>query len=643
MSLLIPIEAFENFKEIKDFPITEIPKVVLSDLIQKVTELDEREEFEPWLRSILADGAQTPHGPAEIVDIFTHHITANGRHGMAAFILKGKSFPTVKPVDVAHQIYRLKKIEGLEFALFAAPGIVLDAAKEQFCNTCEEIGCHYSILNAEDLARLFVAYGFFCPRDATRISSGRCRRCGYSPSKRILNLLQKEALEELSTAHARKQKSGLVVLPPGSGKTRVAAEDAINVNAQNVLYIAHTHEILDVALSEFEAKVGSENVCRIERASSLDNLKRVSLVTVTLLARHLDKLSVGQFDYLVIDEFHHAAAVSYRRVLEKLCPAFLLGLTATPFRGDQQNILQLCNNTIIVSYALRFGIDIGVLCPFHYFGCFDDVDYSQIQHNGLSYNIRDLEKALIIPERDQAIIRKWREKAEGKSTVAFCCSINHAERVAASFVAAGIQAVAYTSEIDVEQRHRLLGEFKSGAVSVLCVVDVLNEGADLPFVECLLFLRPTESKRIYFQQLGRGLRRYVGKAHCLVIDFIGNFKNASRIVEYQDLLPLGETAPDNGQTRLNHLKNVLNLPLGCQVTFDDRVIDLFYDQTLDTSFISSHNIRRILMMQFERLARRLGHPPTKKELDRNCLIGSNIYATCFGSWKTFEKTMATER
>src|SRR6185436_6168361 len=174
------------------------------------------------------------------------------------------------------------------------------------------------------------------PRDANRISSGRCRRCGYSPNKRILNLLQREALEGLSSAHARKQKSGLIVLPPGSGKTRVAAEDAFSVNAQSVLYIAHTHEILDVALSEFEAKFGTERVSRIEQASSLNNLKSVSLATITLLARHLDKLSIGQFDYLVIDEFHHAAAVSYRRVLEKLAPAFLLGLTATPFRGDDQ-------------------------------------------------------------------------------------------------------------------------------------------------------------------------------------------------------------------------------------------------------------------------------------------------------------------
>lgn len=641
MSLLISIEDFEKFKAVKDFPIGELPPNVLPGLIEKVKGLDEREEFEPWLRSILTDGTQTPHGPAEIVDILTP-VSAKGQHGMAAFILKGKSFSTVRPADVAHQIYRLKKIEHLKFAVFAAPGTILDAAKEQFCATCEEIECNYSIFHAEDLVRLFVAYGFFCPRDANQIVGGRCRRCGYTPNKRILNLLQKEALDGLSIAHAQRKTSGLVVLPPGSGKTRIAAEDAVAVNAQCVLYIAHTHEILDVASSEFEAKFGASNVKRIGQSSSLNSLNRVNLVTITLLARHLSKLSTSQCDYLIIDEFHHAAASSYRRVLNWLKPVFLLGLTATPFRGDQQNILQLCNNTIIVSHALRFGIESGVLCPYHYFGCFDDVDYSQIQHNGISYDIRDLERALIVPERDQAIIKKWHEKAEGKATLAFCCSINHAERVAVNFEAAGIRAVAYTSELDIEQRRHALNRFKAAEVSILCVVDVLNEGADLPFVECLLFLRPTESKRIFFQQLGRGLRRYVGKPHCIAIDFIGNFKNANRIVDYQGLLPFGDHEANSGQGRQNHPKNVLNLPLGCQVTFDDRVIELFYDQTLDTSFISSHNIRRILMFQYDRLARRLGHPPTKKEVDRNCVIGSDIYATCFGSWKGFEEIMAAE-
>jgi superfamily II DNA or RNA helicase len=552
---------------------------------------------------------------------------------MAAFILKGKSFPTVRHADVAHQIYRLKKIDGLKFAVFATPGTVLDPAKEQFCTTCEEIGCQYSIFDAVDLARLFVAHGFLCPRDARRISVGRCK-CGYSPRKRILNLLQKEALGGLSTAHALGQKAGLIVLPPGSGKTRIAAEDSKTIGASRVLYVAHTHEILDVAQSEFEAKFSVENVVRLDSASTL---RRVNIATIQLLTENLERFSAGQFDYVVIDEFHHAAAKSYRRLIEKLRPSFLLGLTATPFRGDRQDILQLCSGITIVNYELRFGIDTGVLCPYHYFGCFDDVDYSQINHNGAVYNVRDLERALVIPQRDQAIIHKWREKAEGKPTVAFCCSIEHANRVAASFAAEGIQSAVYTSQTDKEQRQRILDEFKTGAVSVLCAVDVLNEGADLPFIDCLLFLRPTESKRIFYQQLGRGLRRFVGKSHCIVIDFIGNFKNAYKIVEYQGLLPFAEDEGFSGFRGTRSRKDVLNLPLGCEVHFDDRVIDVFASQTLNPAYATSQNIGRILFYQYERLAHRLGRQPTRKDIDRHYLVNSEIYAILFGSWKAFEQ------
>ncbi len=377
----------------------------------------------------------------------------------------------------------------------------------------------------------------------------------------------------------------------------------------------------------------------MERADSLLKLDCVNIVTIKLLSNNLEKLVGQQIDYLVIDEFHHAAARSYRRVLKALQPAFLLGLTATPFRGDQQDILKLCNNTIIVSHALRFGIETGVLCPYHYFGCLDSVDYSQIEHNGISYNVRDLERALIIPERDEAIIRKWREKAEGKLTLAFCCSIEHAKRVAASFNAEGIRAVVYSSEMDRKSRQKTTSEFKAGFLSVLCVIDVLNEGADFPFVECLLFLRPTESKRIFFQQLGRGLRRYVGKPHCIVIDFIGNFKNAHRLFEYQGLLPFGDSDPGDGAKSSWPRKDVLNLPLGCQVNFDDRVLDLFYEQTNDPAYATRHNIGRLLIYQFERLTLRLGRNPTRQELDRNYLVNSPVYVTFFGSWKAFEAEM----
>jgi superfamily II DNA or RNA helicase len=635
MSLLIPIEAFDNFKEAKDFSASD----VTPELIRVVKKLDEREELEPFLRSILADFGETPHGPMEIADIFTHRATVKGKHGLAAFILKGKSFSTVRQADVSHQIYRLKKIDGLKFAVFAAPGTILDPAKEQFCTTCEEIGCHYSIFDVVDLARLFVAHGFLCPRDASRISAGRCK-CGYSPPKRILNLLQKEALEGLSTAHALRQKTGLVVLPPGSGKTRISAEDAKALNPTRVLYVAHTHEILDVAQSEFEAKFGVDSVVRLERAASFRQLNRINIATIKLLAENLAKLSAGQFDYVVIDEFHHAAAKSYRKLIECIQPGFLLGLTATPFRGDRQDILQLCNGNVIVSYELRFGIETGVLCPYHYYGCFDDVDYTQIKHNGLTYSIRDLEKALIVPQRDSAIIRKWREKAEGKPTIAFCCSIKHAERVAASLNSEGIAAAVYTSETDRQSRQQMVVNFKNGTVPILCVVDVLNEGADLPFIECLLFLRPTESKRIFYQQLGRGLRKYVGKSHCTVIDFIGNFKNAHRILDYQGLLPFEEDEQASGLGSNRTRKGILNLPLGCEVNFDDRVIEVFASQTLDPAYATRHNIRRILLYQYERLARKLGRKPTKIEIDRNYRVNSPIYATLFGSWAAFEQIMS---
>jgi superfamily II DNA or RNA helicase len=612
---------------------------MLHPLVQAVKGLDERDELEPFLRAILSDCSATPHGPSEIADILTHHVSVNGQHGLAAFILKGKSFPTVRPVDVSHQIYRLRKIAGLKFAIFVAAGVVLDAAKEQFTATCGDIPCHYSIFNAEDMVRLFIAYGFLCPHDASLISSGRCL-CGYSPPKRVLNILQLDALSGLADAHANQQTTGLIVLPPGSGKTRIAAEDALRINASSILYVAHTSEILDVAQSEFEAKFGTQQVQRFDSRKSLSHICRVNLTTIQLLARNQDKLSSSHFDYVIIDEFHHVAARSYRVVIEKIRRKFLLGLTATPYRGDQQDILQLCENTIIVDRALRFGIETGVLCPFHYYGCFDNVDYSLINHNGESYGIRDLERALIIPERDQAIIRKWREKAERRSTLAFCCSIRHAHRVSESFNAQGIPAVVYSCEMAKQERQKTLARFKAGSIAVLCVIDVLNEGADLPFVDCLLFLRPTESKRIFFQQLGRGLRRYFGKTHCTVIDFIGNFKNASKLVEYQGLLPFDESSCIELPGKRLVTKGVFNMPPGCQVDFDERVLDIFFEQTNDPKYATRHNIGRILIHQYNRLARRLGRNPTKSDVDRNLVVNSPVYTMFFGSWEAFEKVMA---
>jgi len=489
-----------------------------------------------------------------------------------------------------------------------------------------------------DLARLFVAYGFLCPRDGQKVVAGRCK-CGYSPKRRIFNVLQKESLRALADVHKLGQRPGLIILPTGSGKTRIAAEDAKAFRAQCLLYVAHTQEILDVAQSELEAVFGAGNVTRHTTRSTLQQLNTVNITTIQLLRRNLKWIQSNTFDYLVVDEFHHAAAKSYRDLIEWAEISFLLGLTATPFRGDRQDIATLCNQNILVEFELRSGIDQGVLSPYHYFGCFDDVDYSKIQHNGERYDIRDLEKALIIPERDKAVIQKWREHADEKPTLAFCCSHRHAKRVAEAFNDSGIAADYYVSSTTVADRKGLVGRFQSGNLKILCVVDVMNEGVDLPFVECLLFLRPTESKRIFYQQLGRGLRKYVGKSHCVAIDFIGNFRNAFRLVEYQSLLPHFSDEPMWGSRTSANSKQILNLPLGCEVHFDDRVVDIFARQALDPRYATRHNIGKILIYQYMKLGARLGRSPTKKDVDRNMLLASDIYMLMFGSWQNFERIM----
>jgi superfamily II DNA or RNA helicase len=637
LGLLKRIDDFDSFSEVRNIPAELISEILLN----VVRKLDEREELEPYLRLILHDPNETPHGPAEIADIFTHKLSIQRLTGMAAFILKGKSFKTVRPHDVAHQIYRLEKIAGLAIAVFAAPGTILDGAKEQFVSTALRIGCNYAIFDANDLARLFVAYGFLCPRDGRKIVSGRCS-CGYSPTKRILNVFQLDALEALKSAHLRAEPSGLIILPPGSGKTRIAAEDAFRIGSGHILYVAHTAEILDVAQSEFEAVFETVNVTRHRSWNSLSSPNRVNITTIQLISKHLNNLSLGEYDYVVIDEFHRAAAPSYRKMLERANPRFLLGLTATPFRGDRQDIYQLCAGNALTSFELRDGIDAGILSPYHYYGCFDDIDYANISRQHGQYNIRDLERSLVIPRRDRAIILKWKEKADQKATVAFCCTHEHANRVAKSFCKAGVPAAAYISETNPGERHALLDRLANGDLKVLCTVDVFNEGVDLPFIECLLFLRPTQSKRIFYQQLGRGIRQYAGKTHCTVIDFIGNFHNAYRIVEYQNLLPFEDSdlIPDFRHAR--NRKEILNLPLNCKVHFDEKVVKVFADQALDPRFATRHNIGRILLYEYDKLRRHLGHKPSRREVDRFSILGSEFFERVFGSWNSFESLIGSD-
>lgn len=628
---LIGISKINNFDRVRSVR----PSEVREDAIKSVQELHEIEEMEAWIKAILHDTNDTPHGPAEIVDIWTHKIVINGKECNSAFILKGKSFPTVRPAHVGHQIFRLERVRDLSVAVLAASGTVLDEVKEQFISTAQRLGSDYAIFDAHDLARLFIAYGYLCPRDGNKINGGRCH-CGYTPPTRTSNILQQEALRELKRSHELEHKAGAVVLPTGAGKTSVATRDVKSRNPRLCLYVAHSHEILEDAETEFLRHFTSNEVRRFEARPRVDQLTKINLITIQLLSRNMDVFARLNIDYMIVDEFHHAAAKSYRRTLETLSPKFLLGLTATPFRGDQQDVIKLCDDNIVISYDLREGIELGILCPYHYYGCFDDIDYSNISHNGSRYDINDLEKSLIIPERDIAIINKWQQLSPNKPTIAFCCSHAHALRVKESFERFGVKAESYLSSTPGSERKQIRTRFEAGDTKIICAVNVLNEGIDIPFAECLLFLRPTESRRIFFQQLGRGLRHYVGKEKCIVIDFIVNFKNAYKVVEYQGLEPpeADTFVEDNKFGR--SVKDLLNLPRDCAVEFEDRVINIFGEQTLNPRYATRHNIGRILIYEYHRLEKAIGRPPTTKDVDRNNLLGKWFYERVFGSWENFQ-------
>lgn len=633
--MLIHLQEYDQFTDLGYFPRDR----VLDPLLRAARQFSEADEMEGLLQTPLVEPNQTPHGPAELADILTLHLSHRGKRGVAAFVLKGRSFSTVRPSDISHQVFKLRKIADLTFCLLGHAGTLLDTAKDEFIHTALDLGLDYTIIDPVDFGRLAVVGGLLCPRDGETLKDGQCD-CGYRFGGDRLNVLQEQAIRRLTTAHELGQRAGVVIMPTGSGKTRIAALDSRRFGAKSVLYIAHTHEILDSAAKEFEHVFGKDAVVRQQYGVGSDQAT-VRLSTIQSTYDEMEAIEPSGHDYVVIDEFHHAAARSYRRLIEHLNPAFLLGLTATPFRADRQDVIDLCDGNIIVEFELRTGIDTGILVPYHYYGCFDNVDYSAIPHHTTGYTVKDLNKTLVIPERDQAIIRKWQELSHQLPTLAFCCSREHARRMALSFREAGIPASEYLGSTDFDVRADLVHQLQYGDLKVLCAVDVLNEGVDLPFVECLLFLRPTDSKRIFFQQLGRGLRRNPGKQRAVVLDFIGNFHNAYRVAEYLGLAP-EEHASVLNISGVHKAKDVLNLPIGCDVSFDDRVIDVFARQVMDPRHITRHNIAQILIYLYRKTSKRLGRPATKKDIDFGQLLHSEFYALVFGSWHKFQQLMADE-
>ncbi|NCA73220.1 MAG: DEAD/DEAH box helicase, partial [Sphingobacteriia bacterium] len=316
----------------------------------------------------------------------------------------------------------------------------------------------------------------------------------------------------------------LVVMATGLGKTFLAAFDSQALKARRVLFVAHREEILLQAEDSFQqvwprARVGRYTGTRKDRDV---DLLFASIQTIGR-AHHLRQFEPERFDYVVVDEFHHAAAPTYRALLRHLRPRFLLGLTATPERTDQSDILSLCDDNLVYSRGLFDGITLGLLCPFQYHGIADTtVDYREIPWRNGRFDPEALSNKLATLGRARHALRHWREKGQ-RRTLAFCVSRRHADFMAERFQREGVRcaAVYQGSALD---RGAALEQLKRGTLEIIFSVDLFNEGVDLPAIDTILMLRPTESKILFLQQLGRGLRRHPDKTHVVVLDFIGNHR-----------------------------------------------------------------------------------------------------------------------
>ncbi|MBL3591639.1 MAG: DEAD/DEAH box helicase family protein [gamma proteobacterium endosymbiont of Lamellibrachia anaximandri] len=429
--------------------------------------------------------------------------------------------------------------------------------------------------------------------------------------------IQVEALQALQATRIAGYRRGLVVLATGLGKTWLAAFDVQQTKAKRVLFVAHREEILMQAEDTF-ARIQPEASIGYYKGNVTDSVADFIFASVQTLGRdeHLQQFLPNCFDYIVVDEFHHANSPTYRRLINYFQPGFMLGLTATPERTDQADILSLCDDNLVFERNFVEGINADLLCPFHYHGIHDQaVDYTEIPWGNGRFDPNDLSNKLATRARAKHAFSVWRELRQSR-TLAFCVSRIHAEFMADYFKKEGIRAAAVHAESELP-RHSALNQLESGKLEVIFSVDLFNEGTDLPAIDTVMMLRPTESKILFLQQLGRGLRLHPGKEHLRVLDFIGNHK--AFLNKPESLFGLSSLREF---IRLQQ-KNDLPLPKGCYANYELDVID-FLNEVIRTLPVGIVEI-------YEQLKSVEQRRPNAVELYRDGVSFSSIRSR-FGSW-----------
>lgn len=414
-------------------------------------------------------------------------------------------------------------LEGLEWNVRATsvdnPRIVerIAATFEQYWNEPEFISYDPRVDGERLQAALDAQQGRTLPNSSTRL------RIDFAPKP-----FQVDILEALSAERQRGHTRNLVVAPTGTGKTWVSAFDFKRLRPlglERLLFVAHRDEILRQSQEVFRLVLDDpdfgERFAGGERPIRGDHV----FASVQSLSRAIDQLDPSGFDVVIVDEFHHAEAPTYRRLLERLRPRILLGMTATPERADGQDITHWFDHRIATEMRLWDALDQGLLAPFHYLGVGDGSDLRGVGFQRGRYVTSELEDVLtgdhIRAQRILSAVHEWVLDPSRMRALGFCVGVAHAEFMARQFEAAGLPSVALHGGTDPAVRVAAIERLRRGELRAIFTVDIFNEGVDIPEVDTLLLLRPTESATVFLQQLGRGLRWADGKTVLTVLDFIG--------------------------------------------------------------------------------------------------------------------------
>ena len=336
------------------------------------------------------------------------------------------------------------------------------------------------------------------------------------------NYMQRRALKELNRVRAMGASKALITASAGSGKTFLAAFDALNFNPRRLLYIVHEGSILMKSYETFSQVFGSDRSYGVFNGEYKEQDADFVFSTNVTMANSLELFEPHTWDYIIIDECHHATAETYRKIIDYFEPQFLLGITATPERMDGEDVFSLFDQNVPYELRLRDAIINGLVVPFKYYGIRDElIEYGAAQTRGHRFVEQFSDEAHC--EFIYRMIEKHREPGQKLKALAFCRDISHAVRMAQAME--DYYHTRYlTGRNSVGERVRAYKDLQDDTadLEILFTVDILNEGVDIPGVNMVLFLRPTDSQTIFIQQLGRGLRKYEGKQYVTVLDFIGN-------------------------------------------------------------------------------------------------------------------------